>query len=91
MAWNTKTSTLLGSAIIGEAVLQELLTAHFKTLDADARKAAEERISAQVRASTADFIATLSKTDPRHIQMLADAKADIEPMLKEFLDRVRGG
>lgn len=85
MAWDTKTSTQLASAMIAQAVAVEYL----RGLTAEARKAAAERMSTTLQASVKQFAAA-EVGDPalrvKHKIMIDDLERSIDPMLKALLD-----
>lgn len=90
MAWDTKMSTLLASAMIGEAAAVEFL----RSLPADARKPAIERMSATLQASLKQFSETEignPADSMKHKIMIDDLTRRIEPMLKTLLDLASDG
>lgn len=89
MAWDTKMSSLLASAMIAEAVAVEYL----RGLGVDGRAAAAERITATLQASMKQFAET-KITDPadgiKHRIMVDDLGRRVEPMLKTLLGLADG-
>lgn len=90
MAWDTKMSTLLASAMIAEAVAIEYL----RGLAPEARSAAAERMAATLQSSMKQFAET-KISDPadgiKHRIMIDDLERRIEPMLKTLIDLASDG